>query len=137
MACKQVAVGSVYLARVPRGTDRNGHVSLFVSSIASPTLCGSLYGGARILKRWQSTLVRRFEKIVLDLEMCTLMVGLVRVLSQFSTQHSGGGFAPCECSTKLQGDEPTRCREVAASKQENGHEASLVWGAIARWGASC
>jgi hypothetical protein len=37
-------------------------------------------GEARILKRWQSTLVRRFEKIVLDLDMCLLMVGLVSVL---------------------------------------------------------
>jgi hypothetical protein len=46
MVCKQGVGVSVYLARVPRGTDRNGHVSLFVSSLASPTLCGSLHGGS-------------------------------------------------------------------------------------------
>ena len=43
------------------------------------------------------------------------------VLSKFSTQHSGSGFVPCECSTKLQGDELARCREVAASKQDDEH----------------
>ena len=32
-------------ARVPRGTDGNGHVSLFVSAYASPMLSGSLYEG--------------------------------------------------------------------------------------------
>jgi len=37
-------------------------------------------GEARILNHWQSTAVRRFEKIVLDLDMCLLMVGLVSVL---------------------------------------------------------
>jgi hypothetical protein len=60
------------------------------------------------------------------------MMGGVRVLSQFSTQHSGSVFVPCECITKVQGDEPARSREVAASKQENEHGASLVWGAKAR-----
>ena len=37
-------------------------------------------GEARILNHWQSTPVRRFEKIVIDMKKCLLIVGLVSVL---------------------------------------------------------
>jgi hypothetical protein len=60
-------------------------------------------------------------RIFLSCEYLSTLLGGVRVLSQFSTQHSGSGFVPCECSTKLQGDELARCREVAASKQDDEH----------------
>lgn len=43
------------------------------------------------------------------------------VLSQFSKQHSGGGFTPCEYVTKWQGEEPAHVREDCASKHRDGH----------------
>jgi hypothetical protein len=41
---------------------------------------GVITGEARILNHWQSTPVRRFEKIVIDMKKCLLIVGLVSVL---------------------------------------------------------
>jgi hypothetical protein len=62
------------------------------------------------------------------------MMGGVRVLSQFSTQHSGSGFVPCECSTELQGENPLRCHIRRASKHEDGHEP-LMYGERLQGGA--
>ena len=46
-----LAVGFIGLsARVPRGTEGKGHVSLFVSAYASPMLSGSLYEGRENFK---------------------------------------------------------------------------------------